>query len=108
MVQEEGERETRDREEIFELVDRFDRIVQRVSEEIRNQPVGVRLRLAWVKLRARLRREFKIMVKTVSDEHEEYVMFWEMHLDEMYEVGSDMTIIFHNKMIPTTCREMLW
>lgn len=82
--------------------------MHRVSEEIGNLAVRANFRIAWVRLRAMLRKEFMMGMEKAKDEHEEYVKFWEARLDEMYEVGEDMTVVEHGGKQEVICKELLW
>lgn len=70
-----------------ENVKHLDSIVSRASVEIEhhaNKPLAARLRVAWVRVRAAIMKEWG-MNKQAKNDYEQYILFWETHLDEMYE-----------------------
>lgn len=97
-------------EEVSRLVDGFDELVHRISELVgkQNTPLMYRFKLAWVRLRAILRWRYKMAMEEAQDEHEEYIVFWMSYLDEWYEIGEDMTIVFHGGREEAICQELLW
>ena len=94
---------------VDDTVRSFDSVVQRVSAELdhfRSKTLSTAFRIAWVRLRSIILRE--VIDVTEKDEHEVCVAFWETHLEEPYELGRDMTLIFHDSDREMVCEELLW
>jgi hypothetical protein len=78
----------------------LDELVRRSAVEIEhhaNMPLAARLRSAWVILRSKIKRRWRMddMSKAAQNDHEEYIRFWETHLEEMYEL-TEGGIITHD------------
>jgi len=88
----------------------LDDLIRRSAAEIEhhaNMPLAARLRSAWVVLRSKIKRRWRMddEMKAAQNNDEEYIRFWETHLEEYYELIND-GIITHDGETETVWLEV--